>query len=241
MTNIALVPVSGDLCVTTIDRLRTSIDRLVDDGCRRIVLNLADVGYIDSSGMGLILVEARRMRRAGGLLSLINVGPQAYRSLCLARVVDFIPVSCQGASKDVPELDASVSPVWNCTMSVDCATMQDVRQRVSLLLGQAPLSDDEVFDMTLAVGEAIGNAIDHTTCDSALVTAEGYPDRVVFTVTDCGEGFDACDKQDAPTPCDAERGRGIKLMRLLADSVTIARRGSGTGTVVTLVKLCRRV
>ena len=36
-----------------------------------------------------------------------------------------------------------------------------------------------------------------------------------------------------------ERGRGIKLMRLLADSVSIHLKRSGQGTVVRLVKLLR--
>ena len=36
---------------------------------------------------------------------------------------------------------------------------------------------------------------------------------------------------------NAERGRGIRLMRLLADSVSISRKHTGEGTVVRLVKL----
>ena len=57
-------------------------------------------------------------------------------------------------------------------------------------------------------------------------------------MTDCGCGFELAGDEEPPEtgPC-AERGRGIRLMRLLADSVSIAHKSSGEGTVVRLVKL----
>ena len=53
--NIAMVPVEGDLDVTTVSAVRQRIERLVSAGCRRIFVNMADVGYVDSAGLGLIL------------------------------------------------------------------------------------------------------------------------------------------------------------------------------------------
>ena len=41
----------------------------------------------------------------------------------------------------------------------------------------------------------------------------------------------------ATRDCGEERGRGIKLMRLLVDDVDIRPKPSGKGTVVRLVKL----
>ena len=88
--NIALVPVEGDLDVTTAPAVRRRIDRLVSGGCRRVLLNLADTGHVDSAGLGLILTELRRMRGLGGLLSLVNVSDQVYLALRRMRVLDFI-------------------------------------------------------------------------------------------------------------------------------------------------------
>ena len=67
-TNIALVPVNGDLDVTTTPALRRTIDRLVRSGCKRIILNMADAEYIDSAGIGLVLGEKRLIHERGGLL-----------------------------------------------------------------------------------------------------------------------------------------------------------------------------
>ena len=68
-----------------------------------------------------------------------------------------------------------------------------------------------------------------------LASVAAYVDRVVVEVSDCGEGFSPKDVR--PADSFAERGRGIALMRLLADAVSIAPKPSGTGTVVRIVKL----
>lgn len=238
MANIALVTVEGDLDVRTVPALRRRIDRLVAGGCRRIFLNMAGARYVDSAGMGLILTELCRMRSEGGLLSLMNVSPQAYLALRRMRVFDFMPVSRAGERRAVSALDPSVLPEWRTTFRVEACALGEARERVEELLSSLPFTPDEVFDLTLASGEALGNAVDHTCGGGVLATVAAYPDRVTIDVADCGEGFELAADEEPPEagPC-AERGRGIRLMRLLADSVSIARKSTGGGTVVRLVKL----
>ena len=236
--NIALVPVEGDLDVTSAPVARRRIDYLIAHGCRRIFLNMADVGYVDSAGMGLIITELRRMRAAGGLRSLINVSDQAYIALRRMRVLDYMPVRRSGAKSRVTSLDPSVLPLWRMTFRADERTLSEARERVGELLASLPFSADEVFDMKLAAGEALGNAVDHTCEEGVLVTVAAYPDRAMIEVSDCGCGFELSDDEEPEeVGPNAERGRGIRLMRLLADSVSISRKHTGEGTVVRLVKL----
>lgn len=238
MSNIALVTVQGDLDVRTVPVVRRRIERLISEGCRRIFVNLADARYVDSAGMGLILTELRRMRSEGGLLSLVNVSPQAYQALRRMRMLDYMPVSRAGVRRAVTALDPSVLPQWRTTFRVDASALGEARERMTELLDTLPFSPDEVFDMTLATGEALGNAIDHTCGGGVLATVAAYRDRVTVDVADCGEGFELSEDEDLPeVGPDAERGRGIRLMRLLADSVSIAHKSTGDGTVVRLVKL----
>ena len=183
----------------------------------------------------LMFTIAREIRERGGLLSLADVRDGVYRTLCIACLVDFIPVLGIGPKPAVPVLDPSVRPLWRRTLPVRPDELGAVRDRVGELLRHMPLSPDEVFDMTLASGEALGNAVDHTCAEGVLITVTGYPDRVVLEVTDCGEGFELA--ADEEPPASLERGRGIKLMRLLADSVSISHKPSGSGTVVRLTKL----
>lgn len=236
--NIAIVPVEGDLDVTTVPAVRRRIDALVGHGCRRVFLNMADASYVDSAGMGLILSELRRMRGLGGLLSLSNVSAQLYQALLRLRVLDLMPVERRGARRSVDELPAAALPQWRTTFRADAATLADARERVGRLLARTSLTSDEVFDMKLASGEALGNAVDHTCGDGVLVTVAAYPDRVAVDVTDCGSGFELAAGEEPPEAGPlAERGRGIRLMRLLADAVSISRKSAGAGTVVHLVKL----
>ena len=249
MTNaddILVIPVEGDLDVSCVARLRPYIDERIVGGCRRVILNMAQASYVDSLGMSLIFSEARRLRELGGLLSLVNVNASVYRSLVICRLVDFVPVTGAGPKPPIPALDPTVRPLWHGTMRVDPSRLSMARGRVEQLLTQTGLTPDEVFDMTLAGGEALGNAIDHTSAEGVLLTVSVYADRAVVEVADCGDGFDptrpgdgaedAADLSDE-TSWDLERGRGIKLMRMLADSVEIGRKANGAGTVVRLVKL----
>ena len=232
--NIALVPVEGDLDVTTVPAVRRRVDRLVAGGCRRLLVNMADVGYVDSAGLGLILTELRRM------LSLINVSDQLYLALRRMRVLDFMPVRRSAARPRVTGLDPSVLPLWRMTFRVDADGLSEARERLGELLASMPFSPDEVFDMKLACGEALGNAVDHTCEGGVLATVAAYPDRAVVEVSDCGCGFQVAEDEELPEVGPyAERGRGIRLMRLLADSVTISPKSAGDGTVVRLVKLVR--
>ena len=241
MVNIALVPVEGDLDVTSVPVVRARIDRLVERGCRRLLVNLSEASHVDSAGMGLILTEVRRLRSIGGLLSLVNVSPQVYRSLRRMRVLVHMPVLRACARRSPAPLDPTVLPEWRLTFRVDADGLSEARGRLGELLAPLPLTDDQAFDMTLAVGEALGNAVDHTCGSGVLVTVASYPDRVFAEVTDCGKGYEApCDEELPAVGPLAERGRGVRLMRLLVDSVSIERKSAGEGTVVRLVKLYDR-
>lgn len=192
---------------------------------------------MDSAGMAVILGAIRRMRADGGLLSLVNVSSNVMHTLTISRLVDFVPVSALGASREVTELDPSVQPLWRTTLPVDGRDLHATRARIQELCGRLPFSTDDIFDLTLAVGEAVGNAADHTCGEGILVTVSAYADRMVVEVTDCGDGFDpACIDASGMRLCE-ERGRGIRLMQLLVDSVGIHPRQGGTGMVVRLVKL----
>lgn len=236
--DIAVVSLSSDLDVTAVPRLRAALDAAIGGGCRRVVLNMARVGFVDSAGMGLIMSELRRLRGLGGLLSLTNVSAPVFHALEVMRMVDVMPVSMAGAARAVGDLDPVVVPLWRTTFRVEADRMAEARDRVAQLLDGLPFSSDDAFDMRMAVGEAIGNAIDHTCSAGVIATVAAYPDRAIVDVADCGEGFSLGTGDEPPEVGEfAERGRGIRLMRMLADAVSIGPKPSGRGTVVRIVKL----
>ena len=234
-THIAVLPLESDLDVRSVPVVKAQIERLIARGCRRIILNMSNASYIDSYGMGMLFAEIRHMRSSGGLLSLIGVSPEVYRSLKILRLVDAMPISTVDSRVDVPELPIDQRPLWRTTFSVRPDGLSEARDRIAELVSRLGLNADEGFDIKLAAGEALGNAIDHTCAKGVLASVAAYTDRAVVEVSDCGDGFSPADVR-APDPA-SERGRGIALMRLLADAVTIAPKSSGTGMVVRIVKL----
>ena len=56
-----ILPVGGDIDVSSADELRATIGLLIDDGCVRLILNMEKVGYVDSAGYAMLVASARRM------------------------------------------------------------------------------------------------------------------------------------------------------------------------------------
>lgn len=236
--NIAVIVVTSDLDVRSVPRIKDQVNRLISRGCKRIILNMAEVSYIDSCGMGFIVCATRHMRTLGGLMSLSNVSPTVFKALVRMGLVDFLPVSTCNAKTRVAPLAPGTHPISQITFKVDPDNICDARLRVRLRMQPLPFTSDQKFDIELALGEALGNAIDHACEKGVLTTVSSYSDRIVIDVSDCGDGFSISDDEEPPEVGQfAERGRGVKLMRLLMDAVSIQQKPSGNGTVVRLVKM----
>lgn len=53
--------------------LRETLREATAQGLKNVILNLRDVDYIDSTGLGALVVGFTSLRKAGGKLSLLNV------------------------------------------------------------------------------------------------------------------------------------------------------------------------
>lgn len=235
-SDIAVVTPPGDIDIASVPRLRDRVDGLVAHGVRRIVINCQAVSFIDSTGLAFLLSRARRLMRVEGLLTLVNASTAIMRFLEIARLVDILHASSADRAQ-VPVLDPSESPRWSKSVSVleGVENLAHYRHRVAALLEKLPLTREARYDMALATSEALGNAYDHATGCRCVLTVLAYGDRVVIEVTDEGVGYAIAVDEDPRV--SEERGRGIKLMRMLVDSVDVSRRPGGKGTQVQLVKL----
>lgn len=71
-----VVHLSGDLDHSAASRLRGELDRLIEEtGARRLVFDLKELQFMDSSGVGLIIGRYKLMTRRGG--SVAVTGPDA--------------------------------------------------------------------------------------------------------------------------------------------------------------------
>ena len=53
--------------------VRTAIRKLLEEGKKKILLNVAGVGYVDSSGIGELVSSYTTINREGGQLKLLNL------------------------------------------------------------------------------------------------------------------------------------------------------------------------
>lgn len=72
--DVTIVDISGRIVLGEESAtLRDLILKLVDKGNRKILLNLAGVNYIDSSGLGALVSAFTRVRKQGGELKLLKL------------------------------------------------------------------------------------------------------------------------------------------------------------------------
>ena len=69
------------------DALRDAVNRVVDGGKTKILLNLADVPYVDSAGLGEIVRCYTTVSRKNGRLKLINLTRKIQDLLAITKLL----------------------------------------------------------------------------------------------------------------------------------------------------------
>ena len=67
--------------------LRDAIDELLAEGRRCVLLNLSEVSFLDSAGVGELVAGLKTARRFDAELKLLNVGERVYSTLDMARLL----------------------------------------------------------------------------------------------------------------------------------------------------------
>lgn len=75
--------------------LRTTIRGLIERGHRKILLNLADVDYIDSSGIGELVSAYTAVRTASGEMKLLQLTRRVHDILQITRLVTVFDVQAE--------------------------------------------------------------------------------------------------------------------------------------------------
>lgn len=68
-------------------QLRESVKRLLDEGKKKILLNLGDVSYVDSSGIGELVSSYTTTNNSGGHLKLLNLTKKIQDLLMITKLL----------------------------------------------------------------------------------------------------------------------------------------------------------
>jgi anti-sigma B factor antagonist len=88
----AVVHLSGEVDLATCPQLRDVLAGLIDGGIYHLVVDLEQVSFLDSSGIGVLMGAHRRIREHGGSLRLTAPSAHVRRVLELTGVTTVLPI-----------------------------------------------------------------------------------------------------------------------------------------------------
>ncbi|BBC34614.1 ATP-binding protein [Streptomyces graminofaciens] len=135
---------------------------------------------------------------------------------------------------------------WSLHLRREAASVPLARRLLLGTMETAGVDPDVSYDLSVALSEACANAVEHGGAGSAgggpseayRVTAYLDGEKCRIEVADSGPGFPHR-PQVRPAQSDAEHGRGLCLIRELADHVHIGNKPGRGGAVVSFDKMLK--
>jgi anti-sigma B factor antagonist len=90
--DVEMIALTGEIDYYTGPRLERAVTELLDGACRGVVVDLADVSFLDSTGVNILLVAHKRLSRSGGRLAVVCPNPAVGRVFDLLSLRDLLGV-----------------------------------------------------------------------------------------------------------------------------------------------------
>lgn len=177
---IAVVALAGDLDLYNANKFRESIQKLWDDGFRKVVVDLDDLRYVDSSGIGQMLYLFTSAQKRNGHVRYANVHGSVLNVITLTKLERFLPIASDvaGAVAELSEIPDTTTPgerfhgivvddnhrllkthrMYHKTFYIDFG---QIRRLSNLVAQQAPAEIREINMLEQQISEIIKNAVKH--------------------------------------------------------------------------------
>jgi anti-anti-sigma factor len=91
--DVVVVDLKGKLTAGLGDQiLRETIDELLAEDWKKILLNLSEVAFMDSAGVGELVAGLRTAKRFGAELKLLNASERVHSTLYIARLLPIFEI-----------------------------------------------------------------------------------------------------------------------------------------------------
>ena len=87
-----LITVSGEVDLATSPQLDTAVIAAIDSGNSSVVIDLTDVSFMDSSGLGVIVRALKRCREAENDLDLVITNERVLKVFGITGLDQVIPI-----------------------------------------------------------------------------------------------------------------------------------------------------
>ena len=84
--DMVVVSIGGQLVTANRHELKEAVLRELETGARRFRVDFADTGYVDSSGLGVLVSISKRIRDAAGTLQLANLNEDLVTLFALTKL-----------------------------------------------------------------------------------------------------------------------------------------------------------
>ena len=83
VNDILVVNLKGDLDAFTVQKVKNQLTQCIENGYRKIVVNLSRVRYINSTSIGVLVSRLRELKEYHGELALAELSERVNRVLTL--------------------------------------------------------------------------------------------------------------------------------------------------------------
>lgn len=233
-----VVAASGEIDLHAAPALRETLTHLCELGRVHLVIDMAEATFIDSTAVGVLVGHLRRVREVGGSLTVVSANDNVRRTFEIAGMEREIEV--HGKVPDAVVEEAGRRPhvhpqskllrapgTLELRLTPEASELARARGFAAAAGRRFGLDPRRRYDLVLAASEAVANAIEHgRPChdDTIQMWITERPDSLSVGVRDAGEFV------LGPPPADPlpERGRGLKLMSGLVDSISLRKAGDHT-------------
>jgi anti-sigma B factor antagonist len=89
---VPVVSVSGEVDVATAPILRDRLQELSAGGASTVVIDLQEMTFLDSTGLGVLVGALKRCREGGGELRLVAAQPRILKLLDITGLMGVFPL-----------------------------------------------------------------------------------------------------------------------------------------------------
>jgi len=100
--NLQLFRLAGLLDAFSEPAFRKVMDKCVEDGPPNLILDLSQIDFVDSSGLGALVQVAKKAQGAGGMIQIVT-NPRVTQTVKLVRLEQFLALQ--------PSVEAAIQNV----------------------------------------------------------------------------------------------------------------------------------
>ncbi len=90
--DFTIVSVAGRLDASTAPEMEKRCADLIDEGARKVILNLAGLEYVSSAGLRSVLATAKKLKAAGGRLGLCSLSGLVQEVFAISGFDALLPI-----------------------------------------------------------------------------------------------------------------------------------------------------